>query len=770
MFRKEQSLAERSRSALKNKEIRTLRSELLSQFSALNEQALNDLLPPKADVIGIKLANRTILYSVAGSVLFFDLEGRNRLFPSVYALWKCPTMLRTFICHAPVSRFVLRGADFMTPGLATIEGLDNLRVGERCCLRILGNPLPFAVGESLIDYSVFTRKSELKGKAMNILHSYGDLLADKVVPNAGFSFQEIRPLPKVPGEVREDEEDDEEGEAEDDEDEKAEEGKIPSQEVSDASASGVVEAVAADAAGETSEQLPAAEDTDQAEADSSIMLPTPPPSLADQEDRASSDEEGDSEEPHGERDDGIAQISEADMNNAILRALSLALRYIIKDSHLPILASKLWALMLRCHIAATSSIAAESSDVTVPSHLDMRRSSFRKVAAFLQHCQREGILVSHTSQGVTQITSVARSHPITRAHKVDDVDRFKAIVNNTSSASAGNGPAQSTASQGNTSGGGGAASRGKIDVVELVKFPKAMREIFGDQHDEAFGDLLRLSAARQVFAQFIRTHDLQDPQAAHCLRLSYEKYPELCQQLRPLAVKATGEKKGASTATQLPPPPPSLSSEERPYGRETEEEDEVDGGVGSHTSDWIDSVITPMEKTVIGLRRRPEGLINLDDMGNTSIRPAATTTATTTKTSKQSATWKPISLPPSRPATSRPGPSTTSSSSSSGAAHAGTARPGSKAKDKTRPEEDRSDVVISKEDFVKGCMSKLTAYHAILRPGPGGMTLTEFHCRAPPKIAISTECRAGNKMVTLVRGLDHFGVDLSDLSRKLQKR
>lgn len=80
----------------------------------------------------VKLASRTLVYLHVPSKtpLFFDVDGRNKLFPTVYALWRvrqlsaeadaqsgsfslcCPTL----VVHPPVSKFVLNGADVMLPG------------------------------------------------------------------------------------------------------------------------------------------------------------------------------------------------------------------------------------------------------------------------------------------------------------------------------------------------------------------------------------------------------------------------------------------------------------------------------------------------------------------------------------------------------------------------------------------------------------------------------------------------------------------------------
>lgn len=207
MFKKDRDLTERSKTLLKNKEIRTLRSEVKKQYPLADEELLATVIGNKADVTCVKLSNRTILYEIDGKVILFDLEGRNNLFPTLHMLWKLPDMMRTFYTYGPVSKYVLKGADFMVPGLATLEGLAGLKEREKCCIKILGNPLPFAVGESQVGFTYLNGPGEKKGKAIGVLHVYGDLLAHKDVPNEGFTLQQIKPLAGS-STVEEDESDD----------------------------------------------------------------------------------------------------------------------------------------------------------------------------------------------------------------------------------------------------------------------------------------------------------------------------------------------------------------------------------------------------------------------------------------------------------------------------------------------------------------------------------------------------------------------------------
>ena len=126
MFKKEKELTGARKTLLKNKDVRMLREQICRQYSVTNDE-LSDALGAKPRVELARLANRTNVYIVpdkdspkgggGATALFFQPEGRGPLFPTVYALWYWPAMMPVLTVHAPVSRFLLRGADLMLPGV-----------------------------------------------------------------------------------------------------------------------------------------------------------------------------------------------------------------------------------------------------------------------------------------------------------------------------------------------------------------------------------------------------------------------------------------------------------------------------------------------------------------------------------------------------------------------------------------------------------------------------------------------------------------------------
>ena len=193
MFKKDRDLAERSRSLLKNKETKKLKEVFLTKFPRLTESEL-DTLVGKEQFTRIYLATKTIIYSVGDVPLFIDVEGRNNIIPTVQCLWRLPRLLRTFVIHAPVSEFVMNGADLMLPGLATVDGLEGVMRDEKMSIRVIGNPLPFAVGISNCSWEGILTNGR-KGKALCVTSVYGDCLCSlKAAPNSGFGGSSIYAL------------------------------------------------------------------------------------------------------------------------------------------------------------------------------------------------------------------------------------------------------------------------------------------------------------------------------------------------------------------------------------------------------------------------------------------------------------------------------------------------------------------------------------------------------------------------------------------------
>lgn len=176
---------------LSKKDVRALKTQAVEQFPGLDEKTIDELLP-EGHVKVLKLDNRCLLYSVDDEPpAFFDAEGQGELYPTLRTLWLHPNMMLELTIHAPVSKFVLNGADLMLPGVEVpangVAGFGTVTKGQRRCIKIAGNPYPIAVGKMLVNQA---QMEKLKGKGLEVLHVFKDTLwafACKSVPNAGFA-------------------------------------------------------------------------------------------------------------------------------------------------------------------------------------------------------------------------------------------------------------------------------------------------------------------------------------------------------------------------------------------------------------------------------------------------------------------------------------------------------------------------------------------------------------------------------------------------------
>lgn len=101
------------------------------------------------------------------------------------------TRLDTF---SEVSGRILGGADLFLQGvIASPENPPEFLANSVRTLGVPGNPIPFAVGLMVVS-STSAKKDGWKGRGLNVLHVFGDLLwqsGSKAAPNAGFEADRI---------------------------------------------------------------------------------------------------------------------------------------------------------------------------------------------------------------------------------------------------------------------------------------------------------------------------------------------------------------------------------------------------------------------------------------------------------------------------------------------------------------------------------------------------------------------------------------------------
>ncbi|ETV98250.1 hypothetical protein H310_08968 [Aphanomyces invadans] len=190
---------------LKGKDVKKVRLDLLKSCGIESDANFPWTLLAKADIVKIKLAapSRTVLFTdVDANVLAFDIHGKGEVVPSVYLLWHEPALrmqLPQLVVHSPVSHYLLRGADPMLPGvLQHSHSADHpFLKGELRAVYVHGNPMPFAIGDMLVDADTLAVQG-WKGKAMRLLHVVFDELTRMAPPlprdlPEGFTDSQIHP-------------------------------------------------------------------------------------------------------------------------------------------------------------------------------------------------------------------------------------------------------------------------------------------------------------------------------------------------------------------------------------------------------------------------------------------------------------------------------------------------------------------------------------------------------------------------------------------------
>lgn len=110
-------------------------------------------------------------------VLWIKLH--DKLYPSVYTLWRIPGILP--LLHTPsfVITKIQGGADLMIPGLAGPPFPSQTQKGSLVAIASLENPsVPTVVGTCEIDIYNLEKTQGAKGKAVDIFHCEGDHIWD----------------------------------------------------------------------------------------------------------------------------------------------------------------------------------------------------------------------------------------------------------------------------------------------------------------------------------------------------------------------------------------------------------------------------------------------------------------------------------------------------------------------------------------------------------------------------------------------------------------
>ncbi|KAB8068971.1 hypothetical protein BDV29DRAFT_161884 [Aspergillus leporis] len=173
MFKKD--IPPSTRSKVKSSVQRGLRQRFLETYPGF-EPYIDEILPKKAQLDAVKLPERTTLYTIDNTPLFYQpLDGPP--IPHLKLVHAYPSALRTVQIDRGAIRFVLSGAALMAPGLTSPGGRlpakeEALEKGDVVAVLAEGKETACLVG--VLKAGTEEMKEKGKGVVMDEGHYLGD--------------------------------------------------------------------------------------------------------------------------------------------------------------------------------------------------------------------------------------------------------------------------------------------------------------------------------------------------------------------------------------------------------------------------------------------------------------------------------------------------------------------------------------------------------------------------------------------------------------------
>eukprot|EP00741_Cyanophora_paradoxa_P023571 tig00021590_g22768.t1 len=459
MFKK--SFTVTSQSLISGKDAKKLKASLREKLPGVTEDAVNEILPGKADINAEKLSNKAIVYAHAGQApVCIDADGRGDLYPTVYALWQRPDMLPPIFIWYPVSEYILNGADLMLPGVVQDGHLlaEPFKKGQKRAVFVRGNRHPIAVGEMLVD-SAGVEKNGYRGKGMRVVHFYRDgvwAMGPRTVPNEG--FLEARVVPEA--------------------------GPSEEDDAAHAAAMGAGGEHGEEGSGGSGGEEEGAEGGDGEAAGKGEAGPRrkrraprrPPPR------RCLVVVGGAGRASRG----GGAEEMDALMETSLL----FALKFRISEDELPMNESTLYSKhVLACRPAGTT--------------IDVKKSSYKKLGKFLDAMEKRKLLKTKDQRGTTNVVSVNKQHPDVAAYVPRHKPADEAEAHAHAHAGGGGG------GSGEGSGAGAGASRGAPVITEMYGQTTLTKAVFAATPTGSAQQHFTAKEARQVMMEYLEKENLR---------------------------------------------------------------------------------------------------------------------------------------------------------------------------------------------------------------------------------------------------------------------
>ncbi|EER32378.1 hypothetical protein CTRG_04049 [Candida tropicalis MYA-3404] len=177
MFKKFTKEDVHSRSNIKSSVQRGLKSKFVDEYPQM-EQAIDNLIPKKSQVILIKCEDKIQLYSIDNNdkpeVVMFQ-HFSDELVPSLRTVHKYPECFPRVQVDRGAIKFVLGGANIMCPGLTSAGAKlpdENIEKDTIVTVYAEGKENALAIGKLLM--STDEIKSKNKGIGIELLHYLGD--------------------------------------------------------------------------------------------------------------------------------------------------------------------------------------------------------------------------------------------------------------------------------------------------------------------------------------------------------------------------------------------------------------------------------------------------------------------------------------------------------------------------------------------------------------------------------------------------------------------
>ena len=169
-FTKEEHI--RSHAKVKSSEQRGIRARVIEQYPALEEH-IEDILPKKSDLHVCKCTeSRQVILDPSGEFIFFQCRS-GPFIPTLRLLHRYPDILPKYQVDRGAIRFVLSGANIMSPGLTSTGGrMDDVPAESIIAVYAEGKEHALAIGVTTL--STETIRSENKGVAVENTHYLKD--------------------------------------------------------------------------------------------------------------------------------------------------------------------------------------------------------------------------------------------------------------------------------------------------------------------------------------------------------------------------------------------------------------------------------------------------------------------------------------------------------------------------------------------------------------------------------------------------------------------